>query len=147
MKEEDLKDWIKACEGFRAHPYLDTVGVGKVTIGYGRNIDDNGISPKEAEFMLDNDISRCKEELSHYGWYTNSPLNVQAALINMCFNLGLTKLISFKKMIAALERQDYTVASIEALNSRWAEQVGKRAKDVALMMRETDAQTGTNRSY
>jgi len=147
MTEEDLKDWIKACEGFRAYPYLDTVGVGKVTIGFGRNIDDNGISVKEAEFMLDNDIARCKEELAHYDWYNFSPENVQAALMNMCFNLGLPKLLGFKKMISAIENQDYKTAAIEALNSRWAEQVGKRAKDVALMMREQDAQAGTNRSH
>jgi len=139
MTEEKLKLWIKKCEGFRAYPYLDTVG--KVTIGYGRNIDDNGISAKEAEFMLENDIARCKEELSHYNWYNYSPENVKAALINMCLNLGLTKLIGFKRMINALENGDYSTASMEALNSRWAAQVGNRAKDVALMIREKDAET------
>ena len=50
---ESLKDWIKSCEGYESHPYLDTVG--KVTIGYGRNIGDNGISLEEAQIMFNND--------------------------------------------------------------------------------------------
>lgn len=129
-----LKDWIKQHEGYRSHPYLDTVG--KVTIGYGRNIDDNGISKEEAEILLDNDIERCRKELSPYRWYSEQPFGVQDALVNMCFNLGLARLLGFRKMIAALEVKDYTKASKEALDSKWATQVHQRAKDIALMIRE-----------
>lgn len=130
---DTLKDWIKKCEGFKSHPYLDTVG--KVTIGYGRNIDDNGISEQEADVMLDNDIDRCRKELSPYSWYSEQPFGVQDALVNMCFNLGISRLLGFRKMIAALEAKNYTQAALEALDSKWANQVGKRAKDVAVMIR------------
>jgi len=129
-----LKDWIKQCEGFRSHPYLDTVG--KVTIGFGRNIDDLGISMDEAEFMLDNDIARCKHQLETYPWYVKQPPCVKDALVNMCFNVGITRLLGFHNMIKALMVYDYTTAAQEALNSKWASQVGQRAKDVALMIRE-----------
>jgi lysozyme len=131
---QDLKDWIKKCEGFRAFPYLDTVG--KVTIGYGRNIDDLGISAAEAEFMLDNDLARCEKDLSQYSWYLIQPDNVKMALMNMCFNIGINRLTGFKKMITALINKDYTNAALEALDSKWATQVGQRAKDVAAMIRE-----------
>ena len=130
----NLKDWIKKCEDFKSHPYLDTVG--KLTIGWGRNIEDNGISQAEGDFMFDNDFARCQADLKQYTWYTTQPQNVQDALMNMCFNLGIGRLRGFKKMIAALERKDYTTAAIEALNSKWANQVGQRAKDVALMIRQ-----------
>lgn len=130
----NLKSWIKQCEGFNDHPYLDTVG--KVTIGWGRNLDDRGISVDEAELMLTNDINLCHEELLNYIWYQIQPEPVKWALINMCFNMGLSKLLSFKKMIAALCHKDYTTAAQEALNSKWALQVGQRAKDVAVMIRE-----------
>lgn len=110
--------------------------MGKVTIGYGRNIDDNGISQVEAEFMLDNDIARCLKELSPYPWYVNQPENIQNALLNMCFNMGISRLLGFRKMIMALVAKDYTKAAIEALDSKWATQVGQRAKDVALMIRQ-----------
>ncbi len=129
-----LKDWIKKHEGFSTHPYLDTVG--KVTIGYGRNIDDNGITKEEADYLFDNDLARCLRELSVYPWYVHQPQNVQDALVNMCFNLGIARLLTFHKMIRALTIKDYTNAAREALDSKWAAQVGERAKDVALMIRQ-----------
>ena len=116
------------------HPYTDTVG--KLTIGYGRNLDDNGISQKEADYLFDNDFNRCQHELAQCSWYTTQPEGVQAALINMCFNLGLPTLKGFKRMIAALDAKNYTLAAQEVLNSKWAIQVGQRAKDVAVMLRE-----------
>lgn len=130
----NLEQWIKYHEGLSLTLYKDTVN--KTTIGYGRNIEDNGISKEEADVMFDNDFSRCQRELSSCWWYTNQPNNVQDALMNMCFNLGIERLLGFKKMIHALILNDYTTASKEALDSKWARQVGKRAKDVALMMRQ-----------
>lgn len=131
---KNLKNWIKAHEGFRSYPYLDSAG--KVTIGYGRNIDTNGISKLEADLLFDNDLIRCRMDLIRYDWYALQPQNVQDALLNMCFNLGINKLLGFKKMIEALIVMDYTRASIEIMDSKWALQVGIRAKDVALMMRQ-----------
>ncbi len=135
--KKNLKEWIKHHEGLRLHPYTDTVG--KITIGYGRNLQDNGISKAEAELLFQDDFQRCQNELGHFRWYNQSPEHIQNALINMCFNLGIYRLLGFKKMIAALIDKDYTQAAIEALNSKWAKQVGQRAKDVALMMRQGDA--------
>jgi lysozyme len=131
---QDLELWLKKCEGYRSHPYLDTKKI--VTIGYGRNLDDNGISEDEAELMLQNDIKKAKTDLATCHFYINQPEHVQLALINMCFNMGLPRLLEFHGMIAALERNDYTTAAQEALDSLWAKEVGQRAKDVALMMRQ-----------
>jgi lysozyme len=47
-------DLIKTHEGLRLNVYQCTAG--KNTIGYGRNLDDNGISKDEADFMLRNDV-------------------------------------------------------------------------------------------
>jgi lysozyme len=116
------------------HPYIDTMA--KLTIGWGRNLEDNGISQEEADFLFDNDFANCERELSQCSWYRDQPEGVQAALINMCFNLGFPRLKGFKRMIAALKAKNYTLAAQEALNSRWATQVGQRAKDVAVMLRE-----------
>ena len=41
-------------EGFRNKPYKCTAN--KLTIGYGRNIEDNGITKTEASVLLKNDI-------------------------------------------------------------------------------------------
>lgn len=131
---KNLKDWIKHHENCKLRIYTDTVG--KMTIGWGRNIEDNGINQQEADFMFDNDFARCQGELAPYTWYTDQPQHVQDALMNMCFNMGIGRLLGFKKMIAALNKKDYTTAAIEALDSLWSKQVGQRAKDVALMMRQ-----------
>jgi len=128
-----LEKWIAHHEGFRAFPY--TCSGGKLSIGYGWNIEDTGITREEAEFILKNRILRCKQELAPFSWYIAQPSGVKDALINMSYNLGLSRLLKFKRMIAALEREDYTNAAKEALDSRWAEQVGNRAKDIAVMIR------------
>jgi len=125
--------WIKQCEGLKLETYIDTTG--HLTVGWGRNLQ-NGIRLDEAELMFQNDLKQTIEELEGCAWYLIQPINVKNALINMNFNLGITRLNGFKKMIAALEKKDYTIASIEALDSLWAKQVGQRAKDVALMIRQ-----------
>lgn len=131
---KNLEDWIRCHEGFRALPYLDTTG--HMSIGYGRNLSERGITREEAQFMLENDILECKQSMETLPWYYGQPPGVRDALVNMCYNLGLPKLLKFKRMLAALEAHDYTQAAIEALDSKWAEQVGGRAKDVALTLRE-----------
>lgn len=133
---DTLIDWIKKHEGLRLFPYRCTSG--KLTIGYGRNLDDKGISTEEAKAMLDTDIKQCAKELSHFQWYIDQPINVRYALINMCFNIGLPKLLRFKRMIAAIEKKDYDEAADEALDSLWAKQVGQRADDVANMIRQRE---------
>lgn len=128
-----LRDWIADHEGFRSKVYEDTVG--KNTVGFGRNMSDVGITLEEGYYLLDNDIKRCLADLEHYHWYNRSPRGVQEALINMCFNLGITRLLNFKKMIKALEGGNYHVAALEALDSTWSKQVGNRAKDIAAVIR------------
>lgn len=128
-----IKDWIKKHEGLSLNIYRDSVD--KITVGVGRNLSDNGISSEEADFLLDNDIQRCIKELLPFSWYLDQPQSVKNALVNMCFNLGITRLLKFKRMIAALEVNDYERAATEALDSRWAKQVGARALDVAGVMR------------
>ena len=129
---QDLELWIKNCEGLDLHTYVDTNG--HVTVGWGRNLE-NGIRLDEAELMFKNDLEQTISELQACDWFTIQPPGVRNALINMNFNLGITKLNGFKKMIAALQAKDYTTAALEALDSRWANQVHKRANDIAVMIR------------
>jgi len=52
----------------------------------------------------------------------------------MAFNLGEGKLRKFKKMFAAIGRQDFDLASQEILKSKYAKQVGARANELAEIM-------------
>ena len=130
---QDLQQWIKSCEGLDLHSYVDTNG--HLTIGWGRNLE-NGIRLDEAELMFKNDLEQTISELQQCDWFTMQPPGVRNALINMNFNLGITKMNGFKKMIAALKAKDYTTAAAEALDSTWAKQVHQRATDIAVMIRE-----------
>lgn len=128
-----LIEMLKRHEGRRLFPYKCTAG--KTTIGYGRNIQDTGISEEEAEFMLQADVERCILELvdkTDYFIILCEPR--QTVLINMLFNLGWGRFSRFKKMIKAVREGDYLRASVEMLDSRWADQVGGRAKELSAIM-------------
>jgi lysozyme len=129
-----LAEWITHYEALRTKVYRCPAG--KLTIGVGRNLEDLGISIPEAEILLANDIERCRRELEPYSWFSEAPLNVQDALIHMNFNLGLPRLLGFRRMIKALYDKDYTRAAMEALDSKWAKQLPVRANDIALAIRE-----------
>lgn len=134
MDKEQLKSWLRYDEGYDDRPYICTAG--RLTIGWGRNLEDDGISLDEGNLMLENDMKRTDKDLRTCQWYLGAPNSVQDALFNMCFNLGLPRLLGFKKMIQAIEDKNYTKAAFEALNSKWAIQLPNRAKEVSVMIRE-----------
>ena len=121
-------------EGFVSKPYEDTTG--NITIGVGRNLDSVGLSRDEVLYLLNNDIERCDRELRHnFKWYLTLCRVRQDAIINLCFNLGITKLLTFKKALAAMEQEDFELAAEEFLDSKWAKQVGPtRSEDIAYMV-------------
>ncbi len=125
---------LKRDEGFRSKPYRDTVG--KLTIGYGRNLDDVGISKREAEELLRYDLFLANKELLKFPWYKYDLTSCRKrALLNMMYNLGATRFKRFNKMIKAFKDGDYNLAADEALASKWAKQVGDRAERIADLIR------------
>jgi lysozyme len=133
MDNGNVFDQLKRDEGLRLKPYRDSVG--KLTIGYGRNLDDNGVTEEEAAGLLYNDIVTAKQSLAkHLPWFMQLDDARRGVLINMAFNLGIWGLLSFKKFLASIQSGDYATAKAEMLNSRWAEQVGARAQRLAIQM-------------
>ena len=133
--DKELINMLKMHEGYAAKPYKCSVG--KSTIGYGRNLDDNGITREEAEVLLNSDI----RSATHDAVVFIPPLyelsdNRQMAIIDMSFNLGYNRLSGFKKLRRAILNKDYTQAAKEMLNSKWATQVGNRATRLAVLMEE-----------
>lgn len=119
-------------EGMRLKPYTDTVG--KLTIGVGRNLTDVGISSDEALVLLDTDIDRAVATCAEFPWFARLDAIRQRVLIDMAFNLGSSKLRTFRATLAAIEQGDYVKASDQMLKSKWATQVGQRARTLARMM-------------
>ena len=132
---DPLKDMLIRHEGLRLHPYRDTVG--KLTVGVGRNLDDLGITEDEALYLLTNDLDRCYCELDKaLPWWRELNEARRAVLLNMCFNLGWPRLSGFKEMMLCLQAGSYARAASEALDSKWARQVGDRALRIAKLIRE-----------
>ncbi len=134
MNRDRLTEQLIRDEGMRLKPYQDTVG--KWTIGVGRNLTDRGITQTEAIAMLNRDIDvadlECRANLP---WFDTLDQVRQGVLVNMAFNLGISRLMQFKNTLALVQAHDYEAASIQMLQSKWAEQVGNRALRLADQMR------------
>ena len=130
-----LLDLIEQHEGVVRHAYQDSRGYW--TIGVGRLIDEKlggGLSDDEISYLLANDVMRCEQEAARYSFYAKLDEARKAVVISMLFNLGGPNFAKFKLMHAALDAGDYHEAASQMLDSRWAEQVKGRAKELAEMM-------------
>ena len=126
LKEMAFKK-LKKEEGYRQHPYKCTAG--KLTIGYGRNLDDVGISELDAEYLLQNDIDKAIQELKYkFNWFDEQSNDVKLCLIDMTFNLGLAGLLKFKNMLFAIGIGNLRIARAELLDSSYARQLPSRSK-------------------
>jgi lysozyme len=133
-KNNTIEEYIKVNEGLRLMPYEDSLGL--TTIGYGRCLETNGITQNEADMLFTNDMNIVADELRKmFTDFDSLRYSQQKALMDMCFNLGSTRLRRFKKMIAAIEAGDFNEAAVELLDSRYARQLPRRAGDNAILMR------------
>lgn len=127
-----LQQQLKLAEGLSLVPYLDTVGVW--TIGYGhalRNQMEHEVqsltwTKAQAEAQLREDMADAIHDASTFPWFATLDPVRQEVMVELAFNLGLTKLRKFVKMLAALAVQDWPRAAQELRNSRWYGQVGMR---------------------
>ena len=132
---EILKDDLILHEGYRSKPYVDTVG--KITIGVGFNLDDNGLPSKIIEELLDMTMKEAIENAQSFiRNFDDLSDNRKAVLANMAFNLGLNRFRGFKRLRTAVETSQFDLAAMEMLNSHWAKQVGQRATYLADKMKQ-----------
>lgn len=133
----NLLDSLKRDEGAvikdgRHRVYQDSLGF--QTVGYGRLLS-RGFTQDEVDQMLTNDIAEARKEAEKYSWYSRLDDVRQDIVTAMIFNIGPTRFAGFHNMIAAISQGDWVTASNEALDSRWAGQVGKRAVRYANALR------------
>ena len=155
-------------EGIRLKPYKCTKN--KITIGLGRNLDDNPLSPdevmtmllsrphikvnnteikvlrelllldfyksgitrEEAYYLFDNDVKKFSAELRKaLPWVNDAPEEVQNILLNMTFNMGISRLLSFNGpggTLRMIQCTDYQRAAENLKKSLWYRQVNSRAE-------------------
>lgn len=133
LPEKEVLTILRRREGFSRLPYKCPTG--HLTIGYGHNLE-CGISAEAAEFILRQDVEDAATAVkSAFDWWGHLNEVRKFVLVDMCFNLGISGLKQFKKMLAACAAGDYQTAAAEMLSSRWALQVGARARENAALMK------------
>lgn len=133
MTPTEFEQMLIRHEGLKLKPYQCTAG--KLTIGVGRNIEDMGITEDEAIYMLRNDVTRYAAELAQAKPVVKTLDDVRYyVLLNMAFNLGISRLLKFEKMWQAIEDQRFVDASLEMQDSRWCDQVKGRCSELAELM-------------
>ena len=128
-----IADDLKNDEGWVPHAYQDHLGFW--TVGYGFLVDKrrNGRIPQPvADYWLNWEIDRIWERLSEaLPWFDDLPEQVQRALVNMAYQMGVSGLLGFRQTLALLADGKYAEAADQAMRSRWAEQTPNRARRVA----------------
>ena len=118
MDLNKLKQSVKKSENVKLKVYLCPKK--KHTIGYGRNLDDRGITMLEAEAMLERDLLDTKLELEDKIKFFHKLDDIrQNVLIEMAYNMGVPHLLEFKNTLKFMEKSDFINASKEMLNSKW----------------------------
>ena len=138
-----IKEMIIANEGTgpikntRFMPYQDTVK--KWTIGYGRNITDRGLSIEEANFLLESDIKEVETALDrNINWWRNKPENIQLVLQDLCFNMGITTLMTFKNTLLLINLGHYKDAADSLQKTKYHNDVKIRALKNEALLREAE---------
>ena len=126
---------LRRDEGFRGMPYACTED--RETIGYGTALP---VTKEEAEWLLEHRLGEAVVDLDHAIWRRRKmslfllPQAVQSGLAQMAYQLGVAGVLKFRKMLAAIQAEDWERAESEALDSRWAAQTPARAKRVARLI-------------
>lgn len=122
----EAKQMLIKHEGIRVHPYKCSED--KLTIGIGRNLEANGISEEEAMYLLDNDIDRVIKNLDKiFPAWKVMPSKARLVCIDMCFQMGITGFMNFRRTRALMEMGAWLEASEELLRSKYAVQTPNRA--------------------
>ena len=118
-----------------------------MTIGVGRNLETNPLTPEEkkvcgdymhgitknaAFYLLRNDISRvlkeCEKRIVIWDKLDDER---KYALLDMSFQLGIHGVLQFKKMLGAMGVGNWKEAAEQCLDSKYAKQTPTRAKRIA----------------
>ena len=131
---EKLLQQLRQDEGFRGIAYQDSLG--NWTIGYGHLLS-NPITERAATEILQDDVNIAIRDFASLPHKFRKNLNEarRRVVINMLFNMGLGRFLTFKKMIQAVIDEEFEQAALEMLDSVWAKQVKGRAVRLAEIMK------------
>ena len=136
MDTDKLREELTLDEGCVNNIYLDhlgypTFGIVHLVLETDNEHEqkvDTPVSEERIKECFEKDIQNVIDDLDrNMEWWKDLPEDLQRVMANMCFNLGITRLLKFKKFLAAMEDKEWDKAAVEMMDSRWATQVGARA--------------------
>ena len=146
MNKELLKEQIKRHEGEVLEIYEDSLGY--LTFGVGHLVKEDDpeygqpvgtpVSQERVDEVYEHDFEKHLKETIHLyttkggseAGFQTLPENIQHVLVNMTFNLGITRFGKFNNMWKAVIQEDWLKMGEEMEDSRWFHQVGRRSKEL-----------------
>ena len=137
MTNEEFLEMLTRHEGNVPYAYQDSLGYWTIGVGFLIDKRKGGLLyPEEIEFILGNRVDKLVKQLTTaIPWLSQLSPNRQAVLTDMAFNLGVQGLLKFKNTLELIRTGQYEKASKAMLQSLWAKQVGKRATELAELMK------------
>ena len=154
QRSQNYFNMLSLNEGNKPKVYKDTKG--KRTIGIGFNLEEPAnrkilkkegidinelfagreLTDKETKTLYNYSLTQAfKDAQSYDPNFAKRPEAVKMTLVDMAFNLGLTKLNKFEKMKTGLMNNDYNMAADEMVDSNWYKQVKSRGPRMVQVMR------------
>ena len=146
MNVEECKEQIKRHEGEVLEIYEDSLGYKTLGIGHLCQPNDpeydwevgTSVTQEVVDMYYEDDFNKHLAEAIHvFGTdeaFYNLPENIQHVVVNMCFNLGASRLSKFKNMLKACREHNWKEMAVQMEDSRWFGQVGRRSKELQDMV-------------
>ena len=142
MNIEQCKAEIKRHEGEVLEVYEDSLGYKTLGVGHLCQPQDpeyncsigTPVSQEVVDMYFEYDFDKHLQETIHVfvseEAFYNLPEPIQHVLVNMCFNLGGTRLSKFRNMLSACREHNWEQMAAEMEDSRWFKQVGRRSVEL-----------------
>ena len=146
MNVELCKEEIKRHEGEVLEIYEDSLGYKTLGIGHLCQPEDpeykwevgTKVPQEVVDMYYEDDFEKHYKEAIHvFGSeedFEKLPEVIQRVLVNMCFNLGGSRLSKFRNMLKACREHDWAKMAVEMEDSRWFKQVGRRSIELQKMV-------------
>ena len=137
MNYQFLKKRIKKNEGFSLKPYKDQLGF--ITIGFGhlvlqkeKDLIKNKINKKKLEQIFENDFNKALKDFNLYLSQTTSTKKDSELLIEMIFQMGLSSVLKFNKLLYHMRKKNKHLVCFEMMKSLWYRQTPNRVKNLII---------------
>ena len=135
MNYLSLKLRIKKNEGFSSRSYKDQLG--NYTIGYGHLIRKKEITLYKKKIkisffqnLFENDFKTALDDYNkHFRKYSFSQ-NIKELVVEMIFQMGIQNVLSFKKTLRHIRKNNNFLAALEMMDSIWYKQTPLRVENL-----------------